>query len=317
MKKIIITFVCSVVLASLFVICKYTWFEKAMANANYGMRAVYNADNISDLFIGSSMFRQGINAGELGESNFQLSYNGNQPVYEAMELRRLIDKGAKIKRVVIDMYAYSAISDIGVSDTRLLMDGDIAFTFSIYRKLRESGDGYGIGSLYRMVVQENNEMFLTWPVSFPLINARSCRGSITAENTGATAAELESLENKEFETADLSVDQIGGIEGIIGLCRENGIELLFLETPKYAKVYETPMYADIMRKYVSLLGGYDVNVIMSQRTYDEVGGGLTGSDKIRTYEYDYERPEYFIDLLHISSDGRKQFSSVLAPMLAI
>lgn len=61
------------------------------------MQAVLRKGETENLFIGSSMFRQGLDIDVLEErlegSSYILSYNGNQPALMAMELQYLLEQG--------------------------------------------------------------------------------------------------------------------------------------------------------------------------------------------------------------------------------
>ena len=86
------------------------------------MPALIKQEEVDHLFIGSSMFRQGLDIDALEEnldgSVYVLSYNGNQPVFMAKELEYLIDHGVKIKNLYIDFYAYTLTAVPWISDTK-------------------------------------------------------------------------------------------------------------------------------------------------------------------------------------------------------
>ena len=68
------------VLCFIIILIKNEYSYKLLENANYGMPALIEKGKVKNLYIGSSMFRQGIDIMTLeenGEDNYVLAYNGN------------------------------------------------------------------------------------------------------------------------------------------------------------------------------------------------------------------------------------------------
>ena len=309
MKKIVCIIICAILLSAFFVCVRTTVMPVLMRGANYGTNSLIAIGEVNKLFIGSSMFRQGIDAQaisiEEGDS-FLLSYNGNQPFMIKYQLEKLINNGVKIKTVFLDMYAYSLTAEPSLSDVRVLQENNLDFAFSMYETMKESGTA-DFSDLYEMVLKSNNEMFITWPVSHPLINSRYVYGSNSTKNVGGTEGKLKNLPLK-FGNKELNDIQVESLEKIINLCRENKINIVFLETPKYTYLYEGGNYCEIMTEYTNLLNKYGVKQIISQNTAEVCG--FAENDNCILYSFDSNNPSYFTDLLHMSSDGREVFTEI-------
>lgn len=319
MKRII-----CVLLASLIIICAFVPLKKllmtnGMRNAEFGMSRLIADGEIDRLYIGSSIFRQGLDVKSIGEkaggSNYLLAYNGNQPCLEALELKYLIEHGVKIKELYIDMYAYTLVADVTLSDDRLFLDTDFAYMKELYRVLSENGKA-GTKELFEMAVTANNEMFMTWPISYPLINSRYKNGSSTAVNEGKTSEVLDSLPINT-ENTTLNDVQVEGLYEMIRLCRKNNIDIIFIETPKYLKTTQNQAYQAIMTQYMTLLEAESVCMIVGNRTYTAYleAGNSENPELIAIYEFDNENAAYFQDLIHLSTAGKEAFSKLMANIL--
>ena len=103
MKKIL-TMVISVLAAVTLLIVLKNQYGSIFAGSTYGMPAVIEKGEVDHLFIGSSMFRQGLDIDVLEENLegevYILSYNGNQPVFMAKELEYTEKNGWNEIRIV-------------------------------------------------------------------------------------------------------------------------------------------------------------------------------------------------------------------------
>ena len=101
-----------VVLAVLLVTVIKNEYARLLPVSSYGMQAAVKKGTIDHLFIGSSMFRQGLSIDvleeELAGSVYILSYNGNQPAFMAMELEYMLEEGLEIGTLYVDLYPYTA-----------------------------------------------------------------------------------------------------------------------------------------------------------------------------------------------------------------
>ena len=308
MKKIGTIIICAVIISSLLVVGKLTLTPMLMRDANYGMSRLKNLQQVEKLFIGSSMFRQGIDLESLGTDTYLLSYNGNQPYAEYLEVEHLLQNDVEIGTLYVDMYAYSMTAEVALSDTRVFQDVPPSFTLSLYQELRESG-GADMGDLFEMIVTSNNEVFFTWPVSFPLINSRYQNGGNLGRSGGSTAEILDALPADFSGTTDLNEVQCDYMVKLINLCRDNGVDIVFVETPKYAALYEKSTYAEIMKKYLEFLGKNQCVAMISGQTAEACA--VMESESCIVYSFDNQNPAMFMDLIHMSYDGRVAFSEFL------
>lgn len=316
MKKIILILTISLLLAAGVTMGKFMLLRHVMPHANYGMQAICSQSHVSKLFIGSSMFRKGIYCPDYGDDTYLLAYNGNQPALEALQLEYLLNHGAKIDHVIIDMYPYSAVRPASLSDTRQLMDADWRYVYRLYDRISNTEQN-DAEVLFKMFVQSNNELLFTWPISYPLTNSRYTRGANGNDVPGCTTAFLDQAEAEEMKVMDrtLHEDQKKGLEQIIGLCRNHHLKLTFLETPKYAKVYDDEVFCAIMREYTRYLTQLHQQLILCDKTYDLCRDQLTDDAQVSTYPFDYQDAACFNDLIHLSSKGRERLSAEVGLLL--
>ena len=128
MKRILKTAAC-LLLAVLLLLGIKNEYGRLLPASTYGMQAAIRKGEIDHLFIGSSMFRQGLSIDVLEEelegSAYILSYNGNQPAFMDMELEYMLKEGLKIQNLYIDLYPYTAAATPWLSDTKILLDTDL------------------------------------------------------------------------------------------------------------------------------------------------------------------------------------------------
>lgn len=316
MKKIISIVLSAVIISAVFCTVKFALFQRLYRNAEFGVSRIINDDKINTLFIGSSMFRQGVNTADLclGDSVFTLCYNGNQPWMENLTVNYLNQNNKKLDTLVVDMYAYSmGSSKTKISDNRFLMEMPAGSIYGTYNILTEHGDA-GLKELYEMFVTSNNELLVTWPITYPLINARYEKGNATTYTSGSSKENLEKEAYPINKTGVLDEFQLENMKQLIELCNSNGTKVVFLETPKYERLYEDPTYMILMNQYFDFLEDKDCTVIASKRTVSELKAD-TGIS-LTAYDYDSTNPDYFVDLIHLSYNGRKELSVILNSIFA-
>ncbi len=270
-----------------------------MQNTTYGMNALINKGEVNNLFIGSSTFKQGLDADildkELGDDWYLLAYNGNQPIVEAFELEYLLSHGVKINNLYIDMYAYTAADQPKLSDEKMLMELPPGDKFRLFKLLCSD---YTLKDIWRFFVTANNDIIITWPISNKLVNAQFYKGSSRANSDGSNDADLGVIE------VPSGMDEINGsqceaIYKIIKLAKTNDISLVFIETPKYITILEDETYINLMNLYSDLLSDQGVSFIRESETVDDMSA------------------DSFADLIHLSSNGRKQYTTELTGMIKV
>ena len=288
---------------------KNEYSRTLLQNATYGMPTLIKKGEVENLFIGSSMFRQGLDIDTLcenvGEDTYILAYNGNQPVLECIELKYLLDSGVKIENLYIDMYVYSAVADPDISDEKLFMEVGTRGKWELWNRTKKNNIFTDAEALWRIFVNGNNELILTWPFTGPLIDKQFKQGGTLTKTGGATKEQLK--EWKEPTNTNLNVEQISAIEDIIELTEQNGIRVVFLETPKYEKVAKSENYLQLMREYYEIICDENVEIVLCDTTANEI---KTVTNSI-IYKFDNRFEDYFMDGIHLSSKGRSEYSKLL------
>ncbi len=309
MKRIMQILAVAIAISSCLIMTRRVLTPVLMKNSNYGITSLeQNGTDI--LFIGSSLFRQGIDTKNLStgqKSTYLLAYNGFQPFAEYITLKEVF-KHTSIKCLVIDMDPYIVSREAKLSDARLFQDQSFGFIYELFSQIHKHGsaDYY---DLFEMIVQSNNETFFTWPLSYPFINERYYRGSKIGESASSTAEQLNNAELDKNHESELSSIQISALENIIELCRENNVEVIFLEAPKYKRVYENGTYSNLMQTYLQFLQDKNTRIIISNTTAE----ACSAPSYVEVYEFDSSDASLFNDLNHISSAGRNTFTQTLMP----
>lgn len=290
-KRIISVFVIILLMVSLLII-KAEYASLIYRDSTYGMPALVAKGSIENLYLGSSMFRQGldIDAIENHQSDsYILAYNGNQPISELIELEYLISNNVKIKNLYVDMYAYSMTAVPDISDDKLLLETDIATKY----RLMKSVEDKSLQKLWSVCVSANNDMILTAPIVNPILNSQfRSGGALTV--TGGLDGDAYGKLVPPVDTDIINEEQKKAVGDIVTLCKENDIEVVFIETPKSQVVMRDLNYRSIMESYRELL--------------DEQGAQYVSSED---YKFDYDNSYNFIDAIHLSYQGRVNFSENL------
>lgn len=311
MKRTVINIIIALLIVAVYVMAKPTISKKGMVSANFGIERLVNKGKIKHLFIGSSMFRQGMQVDDVKQDDiYVLAYNGNQPFTIYKILDYLLKKNVEIENLYCDMYVYAMMQEPVLRDERIFLDTDLSFQLDLLDEVRSYGEGE-LGSYYDGFVTSNNEILATWPIGFKIINSRYDRGASVPSNKKGKASDELLAEKLELTSMDFNERQVLYISKIINLASKKGINLSFIETPKYKKVTESTTYPILMDKYVRLLK--DQKIIMDDRTYQKI----SPNEDIKTYNFDDDNAAYFSDILHLSGFGRGVFSKDLHEMLGI
>jgi len=309
MKRVIKAAVCVFVIFCLLVGIKNE-YARLLPASTYGMQTALKKDKIDHLFIGSSMFRQGLSIDVLEEELegecYILSYNGNQPALIAMELEYLLKEGLEIENLYIDLYPYTAAATPWISDTKILLDTDLSFKMDTWNLMRKYNDVKFL-DFYELFVTANNEQLLTWPVHNRLVSSQFRNGGNTQTPGGQTKEHLDGLGMLGGRDG-LQSAQLEGYEKIAALAQEQGMQLYFLETPKYERMYQD---ADYMELYKGCLAEMEKMAEIPE-TDGEEPLYLVLSENM---EFDNSNPAYFQDLIHLSTEGRTAYTKQLCQTL--
>ena len=303
MKRILLT-IAGALLAALLLVLVKNEYARLLPVSTYGMQAAIAQGETENLFIGSSMFRQGLSIDVLEEglpgSSYILSYNGNQPALMAMELEYMLEEGLEVKSLYIDLYPYTAAADPWLSDTKLLLDTDLDFKLRAWELMRRSS-GASFSDFYEFFVTANNEQLLTYPVNNALVSSQFRNGGTLLEQAGKTREELYALGTLGSRDG-LNEAQVEGYRRLAALAEEYDLSLYFLETPKYER-----MYAD--EDYLELYG----LCLETVRGLEKEWNGKGSFRIICAEDLDFDSSDAgnFQDLIHLSAAGRTEYTRLL------
>lgn len=291
-----------VVLAVLLVTVIKNEYARLLPVSSYGMQAAVKKGTIDHLFIGSSMFRQGLSIDvleeELAGSVYILSYNGNQPAFMAMELEYMLEEGLEIGTLYVDLYPYTAAAAPWISDTKILLDTDLRFKMDAWN-LMSSYSSAGFSDFYELFVTANNEQILTYPIHNRLVSAQFRNGGNLLTPGGQTKEYLDSL-GMLGGREGLQEAQTEGYQRLLRLAQEHGIQVCFLETPKYVRMYQDEDYMELYRACIQQMEEFsgEAFVVLAE-----------------DLDFDRENPECFQDLIHLSTQGRTLYTKLLCDQL--
>ena len=310
MKFSVKAFVAGVILSVLFICVKNIYSCELTAGAGRGVFCVMKKSRLENLYIGSSMFRQGITLYNDNSDSFLLCYNGLDPAAESLILEYLFRNGLALKNLYVDMYAYSAARKPGLSDSRLMFDSPPALKFALWDKSVRNSEGY-ISDSWEFFVKAGNDTFMLWPVYNILTAKRYYRGGYSADDfrRGLTPAEMNLRKPPAPEALKMNPSQKESIIRIIELCREYNVNLIFTETPKYEVIAHNAEYNSLMNEYVSLLNDYGVKCIISRGTLNNIR--VRSGENIYPYDFPCEDTSMFQDYVHLSTDGSKKFMMII------
>lgn len=274
-----------------------------LPNENRGICGAAEMRGIKHLFIGSSMFRQGLDisvlAEELSEDSFILAYNGNQPVLIKRELECLKKRGVKIENLYLDMYLFSAASAPSLSDARILWDLDLPLKIEMFKDLVPF-EKNKIVYAYSFFVSSNIQYLLSYPVSNFFIKNLYRKGGKNgvSKGGGLKEASAKSVKIDFFERVrkTFNESQKKALLEIIDTCKSQNINLVFVDTIKFGVIYNTPKYAALMKEYEDFLDSSGVEYVRFKDAHSaDFANDLNN----------------FIDAVHLSDDGCRLFTKKL------
>ncbi len=306
-------------------------YARLLPVSSYGMQAAIRKKSIDHLFIGSSMFRQGLSIDVLEEelegNVYILSYNGNQPAFMAMELEYMLEEGLEIGTLYVDLYPYTAAAAPWISDTKILLDTDLGFKLDAWKLMNACSDTKFL-DFYELFVTANNEQILTYPIHNRLVSAQFRNGGNILTPGGQTKEHLDSLGMLGGRDG-LKETQVKGYERILELAKEHGIQVCFIETPKYERMYQDADYMELyeactdkIRRLAETQGATSLKgADERKRTGEgsrENGEAGTKVKMILAEElaFDFGDAACFQDLIHLSAEGRTWYTKLLCERLA-
>ena len=307
MKRVLKTVAVAFIIALILILIKNE-YARCLPASTYGMQAAIRKERVDNLFIGSSMFRQGLDIdvleAELPGSSYILSYNGNQPALMALELQYMLEQGLQVKNLYIDLYPYTAAADPWISDTKILLDTDLKFKAKAWRLMRNSTD-VSFGDFYEFFVTANNEQLLTYPLNNKIVSSQFRDGGSLIRQQGRTREELYALGTLGSRDG-VNRTQTEGYGKIVELAEDYGLNLWFLETPKYERMYAD---ADYQKLYGEALD------IVRELQQDWTGTGSFTILCTENLEFDITDAGCYQDLIHLSAEGRENYTKLLCENL--
>lgn len=293
MKRYIRAVVAGAMLALLFCLVK-NFIGHKFPNSSYGMQAAIGMEEIDHLFIGSSLFRQGIDILTLEDNmegnSYIMSYNGNQPVQILEELKMLLRNDVKIENAYVDLYVYSAALRPAISDTRLIWDLDLGGKVTLYKDMVTYSEA-GFPEFFDFFIKSNNEYMVMYPVFYSALQREFYKGGNIRETLGSTSEILDTL-GTPGDREGIDPVQKEALREIVTLCNEENINLYFVEVPKYRTLAEADYYIRLRS---------ELEEVVSDCKYV----------KAEEVVFDNENPVYYQDLFHLSAEGRRTYTKNL------
>ncbi len=325
MKKIIRTILLTLMICFIYIVIKNEYARLLLANANFGMEALITESKKNpkevNLWIGSSMFRMGIDSNslynQLGENEFILAYNGNQPYLEFYEIEYLLNSGVEINQIYLDMYVYAAASEPALGDLRLLLQTDTDFKNKVWKELHQTGK-VGFKDFWEMYVGANNDVIFAWPFYYPLVNQASFQGGNLRTVGGMTTDSLNNIDKPTVSETVINSKQMDYLIKMIKLCQNNNIILKFVETPKYYEISQDNIYLKIINEYINLLDEYHIEYYLSNYTYEALikyTQKEPNCEKNHIVLFNSKEPAFFSDYIHMSSDGKVKYTINLTKLI--
>lgn len=291
-------------------------YARFLPVSSYGMQAAIRKKSIDHLFIGSSMFRQGLSIDVLEEelegSVYILSYNGNQPAFMAMELEYMLKEGLEVGTLYVDLYPYTAAATPWISDTKILLDTDLGFKIDAWELMTANNDTKFL-DFYELFVTANNEQLLTYPIHNRLVSAQFRNGGNILTPGGQTKEHLDSL-GMLGGREGIQETQVEGYKKILELAKDHGIRVCFIETPKYERMYQDTdymgLYEECTQKVRELTEETDL-IPGEEKRPRKTNGREADMLLAKDLEFDFEDPACFQDLIHLSAEGRTLYTKLL------
>ena len=300
MKKTIITIITAFILFLAVVMVKNAYSYK-IPNNEMGIQAVIAMKDVDYLFLGSSSFRKGVNMSglekELDGTSFMLTYNGNQPMNAMIELQEIIKSNTKVHTLVYEIEPGMIDRGADLSDKRLLWDIDLDSKVQIWKYLQEREDA-NFFMFYDYWVSSNMDYLITYPIAHKVISKRYYKGGNDGLDVSLAKTEEELMNLPIKEDPGIDELQLNSIVNIINMCKDNGIELIFLEPPKYKAMDFDENFTSKHAEMVKLLDDNNATYYLGE----DLG-------------FDNTKAEYYSDLSHMSKEGMEELTNDIIKVL--
>lgn len=300
MKKIIITFTIALALAASVVICK-NLFSYRIPVGNRGIQSAVDSGDMDRLFIGSSTFRSNLDIDVLDKTydgrDYIIAYGGNQLMAFPIQYDEITSRSDnKYELMIFELDPLMLTEDVKLSDSRVVFDLSWNGKKALWDKLSQS-ETTDFSVFYEYFVTSGLDDIFTYPLTEPFYSTRYRKGAKTGD-TPSSGRDL--LDNEKFDISDATIDPIQekAVYELIEKCRENGQDILFLESPHYHRLSDDPVYKRYLGYFTDILDDNGVRYILAEDV-----------------EFDNTDPEYFEDMGHMSGKGRRTYTESLIKVL--
>lgn len=310
MKFSVKAFLLGVILSAVFVSVKNIYSCEISADIDKGIFRAMKLGNVENLYIGSSMFRKGITLYDDKSDSFLIYYNGLDPVNEYIILEYMFSNGLHVKNLFVDLFPNTAAKESWLYDTRMMFDSPLDLKLSVLKQAMKNSQARIFPTIWELLVHSGNDMFILWPMYSRLVSRVYHRGgySRTTFTKGKTPEAMSLIKPQQPDMTAINPEQRAAIIRIIETCRENGVNVTFVETPKYSAMFEGCEYRQVMGEYLALLGGYGAGVIISRLA---VNGIDTNKPGMIVYDFPHDDASLYEDNIHLSTEGSRKFMSIL------
>ena len=294
------------VFAILFCLVALKFFtEDRLAPKDFGLGGVLSRPKLDLLLIGSSHTRKSYDMRQLEKmtgvtSSFQIGYNGTDLTTISQMLDYLVSKPDHCPRyLVVEAYSALLARKPDMEDPRYYSDAPPALKRSIIRSYLAGRGGYrsALLDVFDLVVNRGNDEIITYPFYSLIVKKSTYKG-------GRTDFYFPGLSPEEFRRlrADPAGNapnpaQLAALYHILDLTKNHGIPVIFIDTPLPQPVSSEADIQSLKKYFGEILGARHIPYIDGDR-------GFPVGD-----------PALFSDSNHLSSQGRKVFTSAISVQL--
>lgn len=269
-----------------------------LAPYTHGLNALLQEKELDLLFIGSSHTRQSYDISIIEKKcnckAFALSYSGLDPHLMNIILEYIKENSdLKVKKIVIEAYAFKMIAPPSFSDSRIFSHAPIELKFKLLRAIHKNVKEFDFRRLYQLLIAENNESLLTFFPTNKILSKYSYKGGYQNKTTTilSEADYIKSYENVDLYLSKLKNNkiQIQAVKEIMS--RYGQDEIIFIDPPMPYPVITNKTTVAAMDTFKNLTENSGYKYLVPWLTNNES-----------------KTPDNFSDWNHLSNKGRKIYS---------
>ena len=300
MKRVLIT-----ITAALLVILSAVVFKNVYSCeipiGSRGIRDAIETGDLDVLFIGSSTFRSNVDMPVMDEAYdgrvYDISYGGNELVANVIQYDDISGRsGNKYGLMVFELGPMMLTQEVSLSDSRVIWDLSWDGKKALWDSMYEAGNT-DLPLMYEYFVTSGMDDLVTYPITEPFYATRYYKG---AKTDASVSPGKEWLENEVFDISGetLVKAQEDAVVDIINRCRRDGQAFVFVESPCYHRLQEDPVFIKCRERFIEILDENDAPYILASDV-----------------DFDSSEPDYFEDMNHMSSTGRRAYTGELIRIL--